>query len=215
MPNIRRLDGRPRTSGLSRALGLLLGIMVLSVMAVTEASDSHAFPLPFSGTFQSLASEARELTSPNANSWVTIPQNVFLTLTKDNDIVELQLLIEVLDDIGRVRYPINNSMWLRRVADNEFEVYKRDKNEGRFEHVGDGSCTTASCAFQYVIQAQNNGNPYKQRYMSMITWAPDDIGRGFSQSGSLSAEVTDDASGEKSWTVFKTWANEFEPMPVR
>jgi len=194
---------------------VLLGVMVLSVTAVPEASDSHAFPLPFSGSFQSLASEARERTSQDNNRWVTIPQNVLLTLVKDNEIVELQLRIDVLDDIGRVRYPIHNRMWLRRVAGKQLEIYRRDKTEGHFEKVGEGSCTLASCAYQYVVQARNNGNPYMQRYMSTITWDPYDIGRGFSQSGSLSAEVTDEASGEKSWFVFKTWANQFEAMPGR
>ena len=199
--------------GLGRVVGVLMGFFALSVTAASEANERNGFPLPFSGTYQSLASEARELTSWDKNSWVTIPQNVYLNLVKDKEIVELQLRIHVLDDLGRVRYPINNRMWLRHLAGNRLEVYKLNKTQGSFEQVGDGVCTAASCSYQYVTLAQNNGNPYKQRYMSTITWSPEDFERGFSQSGSLSAEVTDETSGQKSWLVFKTWINRFEALP--
>ena len=202
-----------RRDGLGSVFGLFLGFFSLSVTAATEASERRNFPLPFSGTFQSLASEARELTSRDNDTWATIPQNVFLTLIKDEEIIELRLKIEVLNDLGRVRYPINNRMWLRRVAGNQLEIYKLNKTMDKFDQVGEGVCTAASCSYQYVTLAQNNGNPYKQRYRSTITWDPDDTEGGFSQSGSLSAEATEENGGQKSWLVFKTWANQFEVMP--
>ena len=74
-------------NGLVRVVGVIAGFFALSVTAVTEASESNGFPLPFSGTYQSLASEARERTSWGKNSWVTIPQNVYRTLVKDEEIV--------------------------------------------------------------------------------------------------------------------------------
>ncbi len=202
-----------RSDGLGSVLGLFLGFLSLTVTAVAEASESKSFPLPFSGTFQSLASEARELTSRDENTWATIPQNVFLTLVKDEEILELQLKIEVLDDLGQVRYAIKNRMWLRRVAGNQLEIYKHNKTLDKFDQVGEGICAVASCSYQYVTLAQNNGDPYKQRYMSTITWDPDNTEGGFSQSGSLSAETTRENGGHRSWLVFKTWANQFEAMP--
>ncbi len=213
LPHLTLIYCFQRRNGLGRVVGAIAGVFALSVTTVTEASETNGFPLPFSGTYQSLASEARQLTSWDENSWVTIPQNVYLSLVKDKEIVEVRLRIEVLNDIGRVLYPIENRMWLRSVAGNQLQIYKLNKTMGNFEQVGDGACTAASCSYQYVTLAQNNGNPYKQRYMSTISWAPGDIGRSFSQSGSLSVEVTEEPSGQKSWLVFKTWTNQFEAMP--
>jgi hypothetical protein len=212
-PNMTFVRSVQRLNGLGRYVGFFLGFFALSAAAGVKAGESKSFPLPFSGTFQSLASEARELRSWDKNSWSTIPQNVFLTLVKDEEIIELQLKIGVLDDLGQVRYPINNRMWLRRVAGNQLEIYKLNKTMDKFDQVGEGVCTAASCSYQYVTLAQNNGNPYKQRYMSTITWDPENTEGGFSQSGSLSAEATEKDGGQKTWLVFKTWANQFEAVP--
>ena len=93
-PNVTRINSIQRRDDLGRVIGFFLGFLSLSVTAVTEASESKSFPLPFSGTFQSLASEARELTSRDKNIWATIPQNVFLTLDKDEEDVLAEVDVE-------------------------------------------------------------------------------------------------------------------------
>ena len=60
-------------------------------------------------------------------------------------------------------YPIENSMWLRHVGDNQLEVYKLDEASGAFKQVAEGACTALSCSYAYVNLAHNNGNPYQQR----------------------------------------------------
>ncbi len=187
---------------------LIFWIFVVSAFSRVSASDE--FPLPFSGNYQSLASEARELTSQQNNSWVTIPQNVYLTLVPDEEILELQIEIEVLDSTGQKLYPIKNTMWLRHVGSNQLEIYKINKITGAFDKVGNGDCSGSSCSYEYVIMAHNNGNPYQQRYLSTITWTPDQAGSNFFQSGSLSAKVSDVEDGQDPWLVFKTWTNQFE-----
>lgn len=192
---------------------VVAALLTLSNSAIGQSDNSNRLMLPFAGTFQSLASEAQELRSREDNTWITIPQNVYLTLHRDEEIVELQLHIEVLDDEGRVLYPIANRMWLRSVGDNQLEIYKLDSVTNRFAQVGKGSCTTDACSYQYVALSRNHANPYKQRYTSMTNWDPNDLGNGFSQSGSLATEVTDDASGQAYWLEFKTWTNRFNAIP--
>ena len=186
---------------------LVVGIMLLSVVA--ESTASGDFPIPFSGHYQSLSSEAQELVSKQNNAWISIPQNVYLKLVKDSDILELQLDIEVLDNEGRKLYPIKNSMWLRHVGDNQLEVYKINKDAGIFERVGQGQCMPKSCSYEYVILAKNNGNPYQQKYRSTISWATEDPAVDFTQSGSLSAKIKDGKNSQDTWLVFKTWSNQF------
>ena len=181
--------------------------------ACAGASADNAFPLPFSGSYQSLASEALELTSRQDDNWIAIPQNVYLDLVKDQDILELQLTIEVLDSAGQKLYPIKNSMWLRHIGNDQLEVYKINRDSGVFDKVGDGACGDNSCSYEYVIMAHNNGNPYQQKYMSTISWNPEENGAGFAQAGSLSARLTDVEQGQDPWLLFKTWTNQFEAMP--
>ncbi len=194
---------------------LILTSWMLVAPAVTHASNNVESLLPFSGTYQSLAAEARELTSRQDNTWVSIPQNVYLTLVQDQDILELRLKIEVLDSSGNKLYPIENTMWLRHAGNNRLEVYKLNKSTGSFDKAGDGKCGQMSCSYEYVNQAQNNGNPYQQKYMSTITWKPDQAGVSFAQEGSLSAKVSDVEAGQDPWLVFKTWTNEFEALPQK
>ncbi len=189
----------------------VLGLLVVSACA--GASADNTFPLPFSGSYQSLASEALELTSRQDDNWITIPQNVYLDLVKDQDILELQLTIEVLDSAGQKLYPIKNSMWLRHIGNDQLEVYKINRDSGVFDKVGDGACGDNSCSYEYVIMAHNNGNPYQQKYMSTISWNPEENGAGFAQAGSLSAKLTDVEQGQDPWLLFKTWTNQFEVMP--
>ena len=188
--------------------------LVFYLVAIALAHASQDFRFPFTGTYQSMGSEARELTSRENNTWVDIPQNVYLTFAKDQDILELRLLIEVLDPTGQKLYPIENSMWLRYVGNNQLEVYKLNQSANGFDKVGSGGCSPVSCSFEYVIWVQNNGNPYQQRYMSTIRWKHGSTADGFTQSGSLSAKVSDVEDGEDPWLVFKTWSNQFVPQPT-
>jgi len=188
---------------------------MLSMFALAEVSASDDFPFPFSGTYRSLASEAQELISRKNNTWVSIPQNVYLTLIKDRDILELKLNVEVLDDAGRTLYPIENSMWLRHAGNNQLEVYKLNRATRAFEQKGDGACSAMSCSYEYVTLVNNNGSPYKQKYMSTITWMSDNPEASFTQSGSLSAEVLDVEDSQESWLLFKTWSNQFEESSAR
>ncbi len=186
--------------------------LVLFLVAFTPAHASQDLRFPFAGTYQSLGSEAQELTSRENNAWVDIPQNVYLTFVKDQDILELRLLIEVLDRNGQKLYPIENSMWLRHVGNNQLEVYKLNRSSNDFDKVGAGGCSPMSCSYEYVIWVQNNGNPYQQRYMSTIKWKDGSTASGFTQSGSLSAKVSDVEDGQDPWLVFKTWSNQFVPQ---
>lgn len=192
---------------------VVAAFLALSNSANGQSDNSSSFMLPFTGTYQSLASEAQELRSQEENTWVTIPQNVYLSFFRDEEIIELRLNIEVLNDKGEVLYPIANRMWLRNVTGGDLEVYKLDSVTNRFERVGDGSCSADSCSYQYVAVSRNQANPYRQRYTSTISWDPDDLDNGFSQSGSLAAEITDAAEGQASWLVFKTWTNRFRTVP--
>ena len=208
----RSLSTRTILSMTEKLRVLFVALLAFAYVEVVAGSD---FPVPFSGIYQSLGSEARELTSRENNTWVIIPQNVYLTLVQDQDILELRIKIEVLDNAGKTLYPIENNMWLRHVGNNQIEVYKLDKINGVFNKVGEGECTTISCTYEYVILAQNNGNPYQQRYMSTITWTLGTAGTSFTQSGSLSAKVSGVEDGQNPWLVFKTWSNQFEARPAQ
>ncbi|MDJ0831926.1 MAG: hypothetical protein QNJ69_00290 [Gammaproteobacteria bacterium] len=196
---------------MQKKLSIIFWLLVAPGLA--KASTDIASMLPFAGSYQSLASTAQELTSREKNSWTTIPQNVYLNLIRDQEILELQLTIEVLDSTGQKLYPIENTMWLRHVGNNQLEVYKLSRSNDAFDKVGDGECSASACAYEYVILAQNNGNPYQQRYTSSISWSPGEAGASFTQAGSLSAKLTSVEDGEDPWLVFKTWSNKFEARP--
>lgn len=88
---------------MTNKFSLLIAVLLWSVPV--EASSSNSFPLPFSGIYQSLGSAARKLTSRQNDSWITSPQNVYLNLVKDQDILELRLKIDVLDSSGKNALP--------------------------------------------------------------------------------------------------------------
>ena len=93
---------------------------------------------------------------------------------------------------------------LREPGRVDFDVYKLNAVDQRFEDLGDGYCKPLECRYTYISEQQ------QQRYDSHITWDEKQTGQKFNQSGGLSTKVP----GQSEWKMFKKWNNDFNRKAV-
>jgi hypothetical protein len=191
---------------------LIIRIVLCLVAFAGSARANDAFPLPFEGLYESRGSVAKEKVGDG--EWRDIPQDVQLRISKDGNIAELQLRIQVRsagDGDAPTTRTIANDIWLvvrpERGEANEagrvaFDVYKRPDGLDRFEDQGDGYCLPSECRFSYVTAKPG----HRQRYESRMTWRAASADTEFHQSGGLSLEP----AGKADWSTFKTWENVFK-----
>ena len=173
---------------------------------------NDGIPLPFEGLYESRGSYAKEKIAEN--QWREIPQDVQMTIVKDDATIELQLLIKVYTPKGSdspSEHTISNNMRLvkrpeqARHAESgrvDFDVYKINRISKQLNDLGDGYCGTSECRYSYVTAKQG----HQQRHHSHITWQPQQIGAGFKQTGGLAIK----RDGEHEWITYKTWENTFK-----
>jgi hypothetical protein len=173
---------------------------------------SDEIPLPFEGLYESRGSIAKEKIA--ADQWREIPQDVQMLIVKDENIIELRLLIEVHSPAGNddpSKYTIANKMWLVKKPEQsnnaktgrvDFDVYKINRFSNRFDDLGDGYCGTSECRYSYITAKRG----HQQRHHSHITWQPQQVRTEFKQTGGLSVK----RDGEFEWMTYKTWENTFK-----
>ncbi len=173
---------------------------------------SEEIPLPFEGLYESRGSIAKERIA--ADQWREIPQDVQMRIVKDDNIIELQLLIKVHPPEGSKgpsKYTIANNLWLVKKVGQprnaepgriDLDVFKIDRLSSRFGDLGDGYCGISECLYSYITAKPG----HRQRYRSHITWQPHQVGIEFKQTGDLSIK----RDGEFEWLRYKTWENTFK-----
>ena len=191
----------------SKQTGSLILLGALLNSSVSLAGDE--IPLPFHGTYVSSESTAWQQVS--SDEWEPIPQSVDMLITHEGDIVQMTVRINVHADTGdeltndRI---ITNRMWLASKPTTktllepgrvDFDVYKLNAVENRFEDLGDGYCNPQECRYTYISEKQ------QQRYDSHLTWDKEQAGKKFNQSGGLSTKTP----GQSDWKMFKKWDNDF------
>ena len=169
-------------------------------------------PLPFEGLYESRGSSAKEKIA--VDQWREIPQDVQMTIVKDDNTIELQVLIKVYTPEGSEgpsEYTISNKMWLVKKPEQawhaesgrvDFDVYKINRISEQLNDLGDGYCGTSECRYSYITAKQG----HQQRHHSYITWQPQQIGVGFKQTGGLAVK----RAGDLEWMTYKTWENTFK-----
>ena len=169
-------------------------------------------PLPFEGLYESRGSFAEEKVA--VDQWREIPQDVQMTIVKDDTTIELQLLIKVYTPVGSdspSEYTISNKVWLVKKPEQhrnaepgrvDFNVYKINRISEQLNDLGDGYCGAYECRYSYITVKQG----HQQRYHSHITWQPQQIGAEFKQTGGLAVK----RDGELEWMTYKTWENTFK-----
>jgi hypothetical protein len=129
-------------------LAPIMACILLSTSGCVDAGE--VIPPPIDGDYASRNSVAREQTAPE--QWRDIQQEVRMRETRDAEIIELRLEIDVHmaeDNDGPSLYTIANRMWLAGRAEQipeegtdrvDFDVYKLNPLTARFDDQGDGYC---------------------------------------------------------------------------
>ena len=192
---------------------ILLGALLFSSPSLAV----DAIPLPFIGAYTSSDSTAWQQVS--SDEWQAIPQYVDMQIAHEGDIIQLTVHISVYADseagISSERI-ITNRMWLasKPTAKSQlepdrvdFDVYKLNAVDNRFEDLGDGYCKPQECRYSYV------SDKLQQRYESHLTWDKEQAGKKFNQSGGLATKEP----GQSDWKMFKKWDNDFsrKTMTIR
>lgn len=169
-------------------------LFIYLVIFANYSLANDEIPLPFEGVYESRGSSAKEKIAED--QWREIPQDVQMTIVKNDTTIELQLLIKVYTPEGSdgpSEHTIYNKMRLvekpeqarhaesRRV---DFDVYKINRISEQLNDLGDGYCGTSECRYSYITAKQG----HQQRYHSHITWQPQHIGAGFKQTGGLAVK---------------------------
>ena len=184
-------------------------IFLGALLTCSQSMAGDDIPLPFLGAYTSPDSTAWQQTS--SKEWQAIPQDVDMLINHEGDIIQLTVHISVHTDAENgttSERTIINRMWLaskpttktlREPGRVDFDVYKLNAVDNRFEDLGDGYCKPLECRYTYISEQQ------QQRYDSHITWGEKQAGQKFNQSGGLSSK----AAGQSDWKMFKKWENDF------
>lgn len=196
----------------SPEVGVVKRLLCCLAIFADHALAGNGIPLPFEGLYESAGSFARE--KVGGAQWRVIAQDVQMRIVKDDQHIELHLLIEVAfpgGGDGPSTYTITNKMWLVKKPEQpekaksgkvDLDVLKLNPIAERLEDLGDGYCRPTECRYGYITTKPS----HQQRYRSHVTWQLQQVGTGFTQTGDLSAR----SSGESEWTVYKTWVNRFK-----
>ncbi len=186
-------------------------MLILLVLFTNYSLADDEIPLPFEGRYESRGSFAKEKLADD--QWRESPQDVQMTIVKDDTAIELQLLIKVHTpegSDGTSENTISNNMRLVRKPEQvrhakpgrvDFDVYKVNRVSEQLNDLGDGYCGTSECRYSYITAKQD----HQQRYHSHITWQPQEIEAGFKQTGGLAVK----RDGDSEWMIYKTWENTF------